>query len=149
MKTASPNDWDNLAVAHALARIALGWNFLLHGLTRIYRMPDFVAGMSTRFAPESGSGGFLPLAWVQLALTAIPPCEIVLGLALIAGLMLRSALLGGWLLMLILIFGSSSLQDWQSVAFQMIYIGFFIYLMAARGHDRYSIDGLIRGRHRA
>ena len=28
----------------------------------------------------------------------------------------------------------------------MVYLTFIIFLMAARGHDRYSVDGMLRGR---
>jgi thiosulfate dehydrogenase [quinone] large subunit len=145
---APPQDWNNLAVAHAMARVALGFNFLMHSLKRLPHIPEFLTEVNNRFFVAVQPGSFLPPDLVRFAAGLIPYSELLLAAALLTGFMQRTALLGGLFFMLILIFGCSSIPEWQSVTFQMLYIMFFLFLMATRSHDLYSADGYLRARHR-
>jgi thiosulfate dehydrogenase (quinone) large subunit len=46
------------------------------------------------------------------------------------------------LLMLLLIFGSTLIQQWEIVSVQMIDVAFYTGLLATVRYDRFSLDGL-------
>jgi thiosulfate dehydrogenase (quinone) large subunit len=127
--TLSPND---LSLAHALARLALGINLLGHGITRIGNIPGFAAAMQKTFEKT----------WLPAPLVGdiIPPLELVFGIVLIAGWYLRPALIGGILFMILLTFGATQIQNWTVASEQMIYVAFFAILLATANWDRYSLD---------
>jgi thiosulfate dehydrogenase (quinone) large subunit len=135
--TLLPND---LSLAHALARLALGINLLGHGIIRIGNIPGFAAGMQKMFEKT-----WLPGSVVMLAGDIIPPLELVFGIVLIAGWYLRPALIGGTLFMCLLTFGVTQIQNWTVASEQMIYVAFFVVLLATANWDRYSLD---RASHR-
>jgi thiosulfate dehydrogenase [quinone] large subunit len=126
---------DDLAVAHALARIALGINLLGHGITRIGNIPGFASGLVKTFEQT-----WLPGPLVTLVGDIIPPLELVFGIVLIAGWYLRPALIGGTLYMCLLTFGATQIQNWTVASEQMIYVAFFVALLATASWDRYSLD---------
>ena len=47
-------------------------------------------------------------------------------------------------LMLLLIFGSALIQQWEIVSVQMTYIAFYVVLLATVRYDRFSLQGLRR-----
>ena len=125
----------DLALAHALARIGLGINIAVHGLVRIGTISTFAEETVKTFAHT-----FLPSPLVQATAYCIPPLESLIGLCLIAGLFLRPVLILGLLLMFQLMFGTGLLQQWQIVALQLFYVGFYALLLATAGWDHYSVD---------
>ena len=130
--TLSPND---LSLAHALARFALGINLLGHGITRIGNIPGFAGAMQKLFEKT-----WLPGPVVTLVGDIIPPLELIFGIVLIAGWYLRPALIGGILFMCLLTFGATQIQNWTVASEQMIYVAFFCVLLATANWDRYSLD---------
>jgi thiosulfate dehydrogenase (quinone) large subunit len=48
----------------------------------------------------------------------------------------------GTLLMLLLIFGSTLIQQWEIVSVQMIDVAFYTGLLATVRYNRFSLDGL-------
>jgi thiosulfate dehydrogenase [quinone] large subunit len=128
----SPND---LSLAHALARVALGINLLGHGIIRIGNIPGFAAGLEKTFEKT-----WLPGFLVTLAGDIIPPLELIFGIVLIVGWYLRPTLIGGALFMCLLTFGATQIQNWTLASEQMIYVAFFTGLLATANWDRYSLD---------
>ena len=136
MERPDPNlSRDDLSLAHALARLALGINLLGHGIVRIGNIPGFAAGMEKMFEKS-----WLPGAVVSFLGHIIPPLELIFGIVLIAGWYLRPALIGGTLFMCLLTFGATQIQDWTIASEQMIYVAFFTGLLATANWDRYSLD---------
>ena len=125
------------ALAHGLARVALGLNIAIHGYSRLPNLVGFANGMVKQFAAT-----FLPSPLVYITGLSIAICEAVIGTLLVIGLVLRPALVGGALLMLLLIFGSTLIQQWEIVSVQMITVAFYVGLLATVRHDRFSLDGL-------
>ena len=130
--TLSPND---LSLAHGFARLALGVNLLGHGISRIGNIPGFAAAMQKTFEKT-----WLPGPLVTLVGDIIPPLELIFGIVLIAGWYLRPALIGGILFMILLTFGVTQIQEWTVASEQMIYVAFFVVLLATANWDRYSLD---------
>jgi thiosulfate dehydrogenase [quinone] large subunit len=88
---------------------------------------------------------FLPGPLVYMTGWGIAIGEAVIGTLLLLGLLCRPALVIGTLLMLLLIFGSTLIQQWEIVSVQMIVVAFYTGLLATVRYDRFSLDGL---RHR-
>ncbi len=65
----------------------------------------------------------------------------------LVGLRTRTALIGGSLLILILTFGSTLRQDWQSAGLQLIYASVYAALLASRQNNIYSVDAVIESRN--
>jgi thiosulfate dehydrogenase (quinone) large subunit len=130
----------NESIGHALLRVGLGLDFLAHGLSRIGQLPGFAETMKGMFAKS-----FLREPLVLVTAYAIPPVELVVGLGIVLGLLLRPALIAGGIEMWILLFGSCLIQQWDMAAFQLIYLLLLSLLLATLQHDRLSI-GAIRTR---
>jgi thiosulfate dehydrogenase [quinone] large subunit len=125
------------ALAHGLARLALGLNIAMHGYSRLPNLVGFANGLVKQFA-----GTFLPSPLVYIMGFGIAIGEAVVGTLLVFGLLLRPTLVIGTLLMLLLIFGSTLIQQWEIVSVQMIYVAFYVGLLATVRYDRFSLDGL-------
>ena len=129
------------ALAHGLARLGLGVDIALHGLTRLPKLATFAGGMEKEFAKT-----VLPGALVFATGCGIVIGETIIGALLVLGLWLRPALVGGMLLMILLLFGVSLLEKWEIAALQLTYVAFYAGLLATVSWDRYSVDGWLRGR---
>ena len=125
----------DFSLAHGLARIGLGINIAMHGITRLGMIPAFAAETVKMFSQT-----FLPQLLVNATAYLIPPAELGIGLFLIAGLFLRPTLVLGLLLMFQLMFGMTLLQQWQISGLQLFYVSFYAVLLATAGWDYYSID---------
>ena len=125
------------ALAHCLARVALGLNIAMHGYSRLPNLVGFANGMVKQFAAT-----FLPSPLVYITGFGIAIGEAAVGTLLVFGLLLRPTLVIGMLLMLLLIFGSTLIQEYEAVAAQMVTAAFYIGLLATVRYDRFSLDGL-------
>lgn len=134
--TETPND--RLAgTAHALARICLGLNIFLHGVVRIPHFDAFSGKLQHQFAAT-----FLPSGLIQASAYVIVGGETLIGLLVLLGLGLRGALIAGTLLMILLQFGTALVQDWTVATQQLIYVAFYVVLLATLRHDTCSLDRL-------
>lgn len=115
---------DNKTLAIHLFRISFGINFFFHGLVRMPDLDTFVTGMQNIFQ-DTLLPGFLvtPLAYT------IPFAELTIGLFLLANKFTREMLVAAFVLMNILVIGSSFAQKWDFVGLQATYIGFLFLLL--------------------
>lgn len=129
---------DHRALGYALLRFVLGINFFMHGAVRVFGdYAGFAQGVVGEF-----SGSVLPEAMVRLVGWGIPPVELAVGVALILGLFTRTALVAGGLLMGVLVFGMGLLQNWGTVADQMLYTLLFALLLFELEYNRLALDRL-------
>jgi thiosulfate dehydrogenase (quinone) large subunit len=112
------------ALAHALARVALGLKIAMHGYGRLPNVVGFANGLVKQFAAT-----FLPSTLVYISGFGIAIGEAIIGTLLVFGLLLRPTLVTGTLLMLLLIFGSTLIQQWEIVSVQMVYVVFYVGLL--------------------
>lgn len=117
------------SLAYFFLRVAMGINLFGHGLARIVKVQAFAEGMSKNFEKS-----WLPQSFVYAFGTALPIIELIIGLLLIVGFKTRLANIAGATLILILLFGSSTIENWEAMGVQMIYVLFF-YLLLIRIHD--------------
>jgi len=127
------------ALAYGLARVALGLNIAIHGYSRLPNLAGFANGMVKQFAAT-----FLPGPLVYITGFGIAIGEAVIGTLLFFGLFCRPVLVFGTLLILLLIFGSALIQQWEIASIQLIYVAFYSGLLATARYDRFSLDGLRR-----
>lgn len=135
------SDFQNRRLAYALLRLFVGVNIAMHGISRLAFDPaKFHATIEGQFAHTP-----LPSLLVTAFAVTLPWAEAVLGLLVLVGLFTRMTLVGGALLMVVLTFGSSLLQDWQVAGTQLIYaMAYFVLLFLLR-YNGWSMDRLFRG----
>ena len=121
----------NIQIAYALFRITLGLDMFLHGVMRLPTLSMWVDTQTQLFA-----NSLLPTFMVRGFLYVLPFPEAVIGALLIVGFFTREALIAGSLVMIILIFGTGTRQDWTTVGLQMVY-ALYYYLMLARLDDNW------------
>ena len=138
---ASPNT--NTALAHALLRLLIGMNLLLHGLVRMPKLNAFANGVAEGFAetwmPRAAA---LPFAYV------IPFVEVAVGLMIITGLWLRAGLVASLLLMTMLTAGVCLQERWDTAGSQLVYGIVLASLLFTLHHHRYGLDSLLGPRPR-
>ena len=140
--TTEPANPRDRFTAYALLRITLGTNIAMHGLSRLIAGPNsFSAKLTDQFAHAP-----LPPTLVQLFGQSLPWVECFFGLLLLIGLRTRAALIGGALLILVLTFGSSLIQDWQAASTQLLYAAIYAALLFLLPFNDWSIDSLLERR---
>jgi len=128
----------NADVSYLLARLPIGMSFFGHGLARLPKLNAFSHWMT-----ESFSASILPASLVRPFSYLLPILELLIGILLLLGLYSRHAIILGALLILVLIFGSSLLEQWSNVFLQMIYGAYFSLLYKYVYYNRLSFDYLI------
>ncbi|MDE1177281.1 MAG: DoxX family membrane protein [Edaphobacter sp.] len=124
-------------IAYALLRALVGINLLMHGVSRLLAGPDvFATHLATQFAHSP-----LPPALIHVFGMILPAVEGLIGLLLLIGLKTRWALIAASLLMMVLTFGSSLVQDWTAAGTQLLYAIVFSALLFSRRHNAWSLDG--------
>lgn len=125
----------NKNVAYFLLRVSMGVNLLGHGLARIPKISIFTEGMTNSFEKS-----WLPQPLVQIFSTTLPFLELIIGLMLILGFKTRVASFAGAGLIIMLLFGSSTVENWEAMGIQMIYAVFFYILISRLEDNSYSVD---------
>jgi thiosulfate dehydrogenase [quinone] large subunit len=110
--------------AFLLARLGIGMSFFGHGLVRLPKLAAFATHM---IAPFEHS--MLPLALVTPFGYVLPFLEFGIGLLLLIGLFARQALIAGGIVMILLIFGTTAIEQWQNLDSQLIHLAFFAILL--------------------
>jgi thiosulfate dehydrogenase [quinone] large subunit len=126
--------------AYLLARLPIAMSMLGHGLVRIPKLEKFSAGMVKQFTETP-----LPTALVQPFSYVLPFLELLTGILLILGLFTRFANVLGVIIMISLIFGSSFLEQWNSIFSQIVYGAYFAVLYLYADHNKYALDNVISG----
>ncbi|PSK93331.1 DoxX family protein [Taibaiella chishuiensis] len=125
--------------AFLLLRLAAGLSMLGHGLVRMPKLRAFSDWMTGQFA-----GSLLPAPLVRPFSLVLPFAELLTGLLLVAGLWTRPALIAAAGVMLLLILGTTLVENWEALPSQLIHIAFFALLLQFIDSNRLSADQLIR-----
>ena len=105
-------------------RLPIAVSLLGHGLVRLPKMPAFtdwlVTTMEKSVIPE-----FLivPFGYV------LPIAEFLIGLSLLIGFRMKYSLFAGLALMSVLIFGSSSIENWSATESQLLHSLYLVGLV--------------------
>lgn len=126
----------NRPLGYALLRVVTGINMLLHGGIRILGgYSQFVKWVHKEFQAT-----FLPEVLLTLVGYGIPVVEVLIGCSLVVGFMTLWGLVLSGFLMGTLVFGMCLLQNWGTVADQMIYTAVFAALLFGLEYNRFSLD---------
>lgn len=132
---------DRHAVGFALLRVTLGVLFLFAGLGKLIGgRAEFAAGLVERFEET-----WLPDGLVSVSGQVLPFLEIGLGLLLILGLFALPALIATGLLVLVLLFGTTVVEDHEATGRNAIYALVTFVLIWLSPHDRFALDRLRGG----
>jgi len=126
---------DNKTLAILLFRISFGINFLFHGIVRMPDLGKFVTGMQNTFKDT-----LLPDIMVTPLAYSIPFAELIIGVLLLLNKFTRETLVVTFVLMNILVIGSSFAQKWDLVGLQSTYIGFLFLLLYFTNDRQKSIQ---------
>ena len=132
------------ALGYLTLRITLGVNMFMHGTARLLSGEDKFVGATMHMF----QAGLLPHPLVLGFATVLPWIEAAIGLLVLIGLRTRAALTAGALLIMVLTFGVTSLQNWGAAGEQLIYAVAFALLLAFAAVDRYSVDARLRAKTR-
>lgn len=109
---------------YLLLRLLLGMSFFGHGLVRLPKLEKFNGRMVQSFEKS-----MLPPALVTPFSYVLPFAELITGILLLIGLFTRSSLVAAVVIMLMLIFGSSMIEEWSAVPSQLIHGVIAVYLL--------------------
>ena len=127
----------DLQLAYSAFRITLGMNIFFHGAMRLITGLDAWANMESALFTKQP---ILPMWSVSLFLHVLPFVEVVLGALMFVGLYTRWALIASSVMMLILVFGNDTRQDWNTVGNNMVYVLYFAGLIAALKYNAFALD---------
>lgn len=128
------------SLAYALLRIAIGVNYAGHGMMRFYTgLRQFVAGTADHLAKSP-----LPHGFVVAFLYAVPFVEAAVGVALILGIATRTALVVTAVLMIFLMAGIATNQQWDTAGAQLVYDLILFVLLFLHDYDDLSLDAFLR-----
>jgi len=133
---------ENASLSYLLARLPVAISMLGHGLARLPKLDKFSNWMVGQFQQS-----ILPDELVRPFSYMLPFLELNIGLLLLVGLFMRVSLVTGSIVILVLIFGSCMLEQWENVAIQMFYGLYFAGLLFFQDkYNQYSLDYKLRGR---
>lgn len=129
---------ENNTIAFVLLRLAVAASMFGHGLVRLPKLSGFSHWMVSSFEKSMLPGALvLPFSYI------LPIAEFVVGLLLILGLFTRLSLIGGALIMIALILGTTLIEDWHSLPSQLIHAAFFAVLLVFIRYNGFALDKLI------
>src|SRR6266702_819581 len=111
--------------SYLLSRLGIGISMFGHGLVRMPKLPVFSNWVMGKF-----SHSILPSALVLPFSYILPIAEFLIGLLLLLGLFTEKALIAGAIVMILLIFGSTTIEEWDAIPSQLIHLAFFAILLA-------------------
>ena len=127
------------ALAFLLLRLTLGLNICIHGVSRIAVGPvTFANSLIPMFQKTP-----LPAWGVHIFGLILPWAEAILGFLLVIGLWTSFALVCGALIILVLTFGTTLRQDWNTAGIQLVYAAIYASLLALVRWNYYSVDRLV------
>jgi thiosulfate dehydrogenase [quinone] large subunit len=122
-------------LGYTTLRLAIGMSMFIHGIARIGHVPAFAETMAKMFASSGLSPGAVRMfAWVT------PPIELFIGLLVLVGLWTLQGLLLGGVWMVVLIFGSTLIEDYNIVGIQLVYSLIFFHLLQNLEFNTLSVD---------
>jgi thiosulfate dehydrogenase [quinone] large subunit len=126
---------------YLLSRLAIGASMFGHGLVRLPKLPVFSNWMVGQFQTHKS---ILPSALVMPFSYILPFAEFIIGLLLLIGLFTEKALITGAIVMILLIFGSTTIEEWDAIPSQLIHVVFFAGLLIFIEHNSYALDKAFR-----
>lgn len=135
------NEQTDRAVSYLLIRLTIGASLFGHGLVRLPKLGAFHAHLTGEFKTS-----ILPAVLVSVCSYALPIAELITGMLLLAGALTRAAAVAGGVVMIVLVFGATSIEHFDVIGEQLIHASFLAAVIAFRSHNKYSVDHLLSRR---
>lgn len=129
----------DIILAYTLLRIIVGINYFNHGFTRIGNMPGFIEAMV-----QAMEGAWMPEFLVRISAAVVPPIELIVGFLILIGWFTRPALIVCLVLMAVLMYGVTIVQNWDAASSQLIYDLTLFILLAGLSFNTISVDAQMR-----
>ena len=126
-------------LTYLVLRLGIGMSMFGHGFVRMFKLKGFSEWMMTQF-----NKSILPAELVAPFSYVLPFLELITGILLLTGLFTKQALLLGSAVMIILIFGTTMIENWDAIPTQLIHIAFFAVLLQFISNNSYALDKLRR-----
>ncbi|MDR6804812.1 thiosulfate dehydrogenase [quinone] large subunit [Dyadobacter sp. BE34] len=126
------------AIVFLLLRLGIGISMFGHGLVRLPKLNAFSQWMVGSFAKS-----MLPAELVRPFSMVLPFAELVIGFLLLIGLFTEPALISGAILVLLLLFGTSMVENWEAIPSQLIHLIFFAVLLQFIASNSWSLDKIL------
>lgn len=123
------------SMSYVFIRLGIGISMLGHGLVRIPKLTAFSEGMLNNFK-DSLLPNFMLIPFAY----ALPFVEFLIGFLLILGWQTKNAAVIGGVLMLILIGGTSLIENWGALPSQMIHLLFFVLVYEFNQSNTLALD---------
>jgi len=131
----------NKALAYLFLRLSIGISFLGHGIVRLPKIPAFRNWMIDLFKTS-----LMPEVFTYLFASILPFVELLLGILLVIGWRTKEAYIIGSVVICALILGSCLIENWEAVAFQLIYALLFFILLFYMEYNKYALERSFSGR---
>ena len=122
-----------------LLRLAVAISMFGHGLVRLPKLTIFSNWMIGSF-----ENSMLPKFIVTPFSYILPIAEFTIGLLLLLGLFTKPSLIAGGFVMLVLLFGTSLIENWEAIPSQLIHVAFFALLLQFIDYNSWAVDILIK-----
>lgn len=126
-------------IAFTLLRLAIGASMFGHGLVRLPKLTVF-----SKWMVDSFEKPLLPKELVLPFSYALPILEFLIGLLLLAGLFTKPALIVGACMMIVLLFGTAMIENWEAIPSQLIHVIFFVVLLQFIANNGWTFDNLLK-----
>jgi thiosulfate dehydrogenase [quinone] large subunit len=132
----------NNTITFVLLRLGIALSMFGHGFVRMPKLEKFSGWMVGNFQKS-----ILP-DWMVVPFSyVLPIAELLVGILLLIGLFTRGALIGGAVVMLALIFGTTLIESWDSLPSQLIHLAYCALLIGyVEQYNGYSLDKVINKR---
>ena len=129
----------NNDITFLLLRLGIAISFFCHGLVRLPKLAKFSSGIIKTFEDS-----MIPNIMVIPFSYILPIAEFSIGLLLILGLFTKQSLIAGSIVMLLLIFGTTMIENFDALSSQLIHLTFFAVLLSYLQYNNYSVDKKFR-----
>ncbi|MND88292.1 hypothetical protein D3C87_719540 [compost metagenome] len=120
-----------------LLRLGIAISMFGHGLVRLPKLNTFSQWMIASFEKS-----LLPKAMVLPFSYVLPVAESTVGLCLLIGLFTKPALIMGAGVLLILLFGTAMIENWEAIPSQLLHLAFFALLLQFVQSNSWALDKL-------
>ena len=123
------------SISYVFIRLGIGISMWGHGLVRIPKLMAFSEGMVNNFKDS-----LLPNFVIIPFSLALPFIEFLIGLLLVLGWQTKQASVAGGILMLVLIGGTTLIENWAGLPTQMIHLLFFVLVYEFNKANAMALD---------
>ena len=118
-----------------ILRLAIAVSMFGHGLVRLPKLSNFSQWMVGSFEKS-----MMPKILVLPFSYVLPIAEFTIGLLLLAGLFTKPAAFAGAVVMLILLFGTAMIENWDAIPSQLLHLILFAVLLQFITNNSYALD---------